>query len=494
MLWRRRVLIHAATLASLMFAVPAGSIATVDPSCNASAASGVSGTVTNVGGARLQGVVVELRQPNKGDASIVAQAQTLADGTYRICAAPDTYDVRAHSSNGGLWAAQNKPANTLSDFAAVDFVMEYKLNLTISPQAVRSPVTQNVAWTIRSKAPCAPGCTTMRMTLDHLGGPIMVAPAGTEAGGPSAGGWNLWRIEQPIGNKPESVYWATVEGLGLDQAGHPARITELARDPYVVDAQAPLFGPQAAGSVDCVGGHRAGPFSPSQTTNPRAIVTVGVCDPASGGGRSGLDPFTVEVDVCDGFGASCVPATGILSTWTIVYLPPNPMPVGTYKLRYRIRDYAGNATESGFYTLQVTSAGGSIPTISGVQPGSLGEGQNLGVVIGGGQTTPTSRAVVAFQARDPDGQFDLVPGSLRVRIYSPDQKVLLYDYDPRLSCGLSPPPSNCGTFDLSGGRFEATGFSLVGAPPGLYIATASIADHGGNATTRAWRWIQVLTA
>jgi hypothetical protein len=493
MLTNRRFLIHAATLASLMFAVPVASTATIDPNCNSSAASAVSGVVRNVRGDRLQGVLVELRQPNKGDASIVAQAQTAADGTYRMCAAPDTYDVRAHTGTAGTYAAQNKPASTLSDVDALDFVMEYKLNLTISPQAVRVPLVQNVAWTIRSKAPCGVVCTQIRMTLDHLGASFNASPAGAEAGGPSAGGWNLWRFEGQIGNKPQALYWATVEGLGPNATGQTVRITELARDPYVVDTEAPLFGPQGGAFADCDGGHRAGAFSPAQTTNPRAIITVGVCDPASAGGRSGLDPFTVEVDLCDAFGSSCSPATGILSTWTIVYLPSTPMPLGTYKLRYRIRDYAGNQTTSGFYTLQVTSAGGSIPQISGVQPGNLGEGQNLGVVIGGGQTTPTSRAVVAFLAKDPDGQFDLVPGSLRVRIYSADQSVLLYDYDPRLSCGSTPAPSNCGTFDLSNGRFEATGFSLIGVPPGLYIATASIADHGGNATTRAWRWLQVLT-
>lgn len=466
--------------------------AKIDPGCGGDATSVVAGRVTNVMGAAVPGVAIQLRQANKGDASIHRQTTTAPDGTYRICTGHDTYDVRADDL-GDVYAIANKQITTFTDLASdVNFALEYKLIFQISPQAVSigTPgASKPVDWTIRSTAPPA---TSMKLELDHLAAtvtPAFVGPDGT--------GFNLWRYSAALAHPlAEAAYFATASGTQTDAFGRINRVTELGHDPYFVDNQAPVFGPAGPGSVNCGGSQVAGPFSPAATTNPWALIVVGVCDQYSNGGRSSLDPYSVALEVFDPNGN---PVTGgglTLNQLSIQYLPSSPWALGTYRFRYRVKDNAGNQATSGLYDLAVSRTGGSVPVLSGFVPGNLGEGSNLGVVVGSGFTTPTSRAVVAFLATDPDGQGDLSPGSLRVRIYGPDARTLLYDYDATLPpiCSPTPaPPGNTGCFNQGTGRFEATGFSLFGRPPGLYVATASIEDHAGNATTRTWRWFQVAT-
>lgn len=484
----KRSLRRFAVFAFVVAALPSSAAARIDASCGANASSAVAGKVVNVAGQAVQGVLIQLRQPNKEN--LHAQATTDASGNYRICTTHDTYDVRADTGPGGLYATANKAVTTFTDpTKSTDFVLEYKLNQTITPQAVSIPTAGSsvtVTWTVKSMAP--PG-TQMRLTLDHLGATVLMSPAAP------SGGWNVWTYSSVLSHPlPEAFRWSKVAGYDASNR----RITELGQDPYLVDNQPPKFGPATTGSVDCGGSQLAGPFTPFATTNPWALITVGVCDPESNFGRSSLDPYTVSAQIVDAANNPVTTGSLILNQLSIQYLPSAAMSPGTYKFRYSIRDHAGNLATSPQYSLdvQAPTGGGSVPTLSGFVPGNLGEGSNLGIVVGSGFTTPTSRAAVAFLAKDADGQADLSYGSLRVRIYGPDGNTLLYDYDSSLPpiCSPAPaPPGNTGCFNQGTGRFEATGFSLFGRPPGLYTATASISDHSGNAVTRTWRWFQVIT-
>ncbi|HVL89857.1 MAG TPA: hypothetical protein VM841_06430 [Actinomycetota bacterium] len=472
--------------AVLVAAIPSFASAALDVACGANATSVVAGRATNVAGDPVQGALIQLRQANKD--TLHAQTTTAANGTYKICTTHDTYDVRADTGSGGLYATANQTITTFTNPAkTTDFVLEYKLNQTITPQAVSIPVagsSTSVTWRVQSKAPAG---TQMRLTLDHLGATVLMSAAAP------AGGWNIWTYTAVLAHPlPEGFRWAKVAGYDASNR----RITELGQDPYLVDNQAPRFGPATTGSVDCGGSHLAGPFTPFATTNPWALITVGVCDPESNFGRSSLDPYTVSAQIFDPNGNPVTTGSLILNQLSIQYLPSGPMSLGTYQFRFSIRDHAGNLATSPQYALLVEKSGGSVPTLSGFVPGNLGEGSNLGIVIGSGFTTPASRAVVAFYAKDADGQGDLSFGSLRVRVYGPDGNTLLYDYDSSLPPVCSPvqaPPGNTGCFNQGTGRFEASGFSLFGRPPGLYSATASISDHSGNSVTRTWRWFQVLT-
>lgn len=476
-----------ALFALAVAAIPSIAVARVDASCGANATSAVGGKVTNVAGAPVQGVLIQLRQPNKEN--LLAQTSTDAGGLYKICTTHDTYDVRADTGPGGLYATANRTVTTFTNPAAgSDFVLEYKLNQTITPQAVSIPVVgsnASVTWTVKSMAP--PG-TQMRLTLDHLGSPVVMSSA------PPAGGWNIWTYSASLAHPlAEALRWSEVAGYDTSNR----RITELGLDPYLVDNQAPKFGPPSTGTVDCGGQQGASGLQPFATTNPWALITVGVCDPVSNGGRSSLDPYSLTAEIRDP--ADTIVPTGslILNQLTVQYLPSSAMAQGTWKFRFWIRDNAGNLAASPTYLLDVQPppGSGSVPTLSGFVPGNFDPTcLPCGIVVGSGLTTPTSRAVVAFLAKDADGQADLSYGSLRVRIYGPDGNTLLYDYDPMtLPCDRQPCDLHTGFFNQGTGRFEATGFSLFGKPPGLYVATASIADHSGNSVTRTWRWFQVLT-
>ncbi|GAC1409037.1 MAG: hypothetical protein NVSMB57_01220 [Actinomycetota bacterium] len=476
---------------------PSAVFATVDPGCGAQATSAVSGTIQNADSERLNGIRVELRQTNH-ESPVVDATTSSINGTYRLCVNHDTYDVRALDDAAGLYATAGRGFTTFTNVQqTADFTLVYKLNLTIVPQAISVPAPgsfRNVSWLIRSKAPSN---TEMRLTLDHLGSGFVTMPFnGTELGGPANGGWNLWRYDAVITNAlPERMYFATVNGVN-SLTGRV--LTELAKDPYLVDNKPPRFGPQNPGLTSCndVPGDAVPPataFTPRETTNPLALISLGVCDPYSNGGSSSLDPYSVQVQLTDPLGNPVTTGSVFLNQLTINYLPSVGFQLGTYKFRFSIKDNAGNLATSGLYYLNVTNAGGSPPTISGVQPANLGENANS-VVVGSQYTTPLSVPVVAFLARDPDGQGDLAIGTLHVRIYGPDGSTLLYDYDPRVPCNpYSNPRVSCGKnsgyFNPGTGRFEAFGFSLQGKPPGLYVASASIEDHGGNSATRTWRWI-----
>ena len=112
-------------------------------------------------------------------------------------------------------------------------------------------------------------------------------------------------------------------------------------------------------------------------------------------------------------------------------------------------------------------------------------------MIGSSLTTPTSYPTIGFKATDADGQMDLVPGSLRLRVYYGDERTLVYDYDPTKAPNQYDLVTKKGgaSFDLSTGSFRATGYPLNGKQTGRYLATAYITDHGGNTASMTWHWL-----
>lgn len=482
--------------------------AKVDPACATNLFNSVAGTVRNRKGVPLAGVKIQIYGTNS-ISPVVAETSTNALGRYSVCVNHGTYDVRAVDDPRQVYASSNKPSSTFTNLTDdIDFTLDYKLSMTVTPAAAHPGVVgpQTVTWTIRSKAPSS---TQIQLRLDHLPGNIIIVTfTGTENGGPSfPGGWNVWTFADtlPVA-QPERLYFAHVRGF--DGA---TEVTESDTRAYVVDNQKPLLGPMGLSKppqpfVSCGVangiGTNAGPFLPVETTNPQPVITLGACDPASNGGRSGLDPFSLTGQQCDANGLACVPISPVLGSSDIIFVPPTPFPVGTYTFKFSIKDAAGNLAQSQIlYKMEVKTTGGSSPLLSAPQPGNLGQGSTVGIVFGSSYTTPGSLPYVAIKATDPDGPMDLVPGSLRVRIYYGDERTLVYDYDPNVdpnSCGPpGDPVCHGGSYFQSGGGgsgFRATGFSLsllAGRQPGRYLASATIGDHGGNYVTLTWQWILV---
>ena len=495
----RRVL-AGLTIAAL--SLPVAAHAKIDLSCSLpTSTTAIAGRVENAQGQPQAGMTIELF-PSNDPRAIPDRDVTGVDGRYLICVGTesgtthDTYDVHVRDLNPApLYGTVNQPYTTWSNLTGdADFTpasglpLRYLTNLTITPAEISTASgPRTVEWLIRSKAPSN---TTMRLRLDHLNTEVTVPFVGTENGGPSNGGWNRWTYSASfIMNATERLYWATARGYS-----GATLITETDRRPYTIDNTPPLFG--EATTQQCGPGVHANPISPASppgTTNPRPIVVHGVCDFHSHGARSGLDPFSLSGELCTDAGmTACTPIDPVLSTNSIVWWPNADLPLGDYFLRWRIADKAGNVVTNPIgYLLRVTDRGGQRPIMSGAQPGEVGSGNSLGIVVGSSLTSPNSYPYVGFRVTDADGQTDLVPGSLQVRVYSPDERSLVYQYDPTMPSDMYDPITKRGgaNFDLSTGIFRASGFPLQGKPPGRYIATASISDHGGNGATMTWHWI-----
>lgn len=466
--------------------------------------SAISGVVKNALGQPLAGMLVELYPSNETRAT-PDNDFTDSGGRYLICAGQqsgaghDTYDVHVRDLTlAPRYATANQPYTTWTNLTGeADFTpasktpMLFLTNLTISPAEISTASgPRSVHWTVRSKAPSS---TLMRLRLDHLNNEVAMAYVGNDGADPSAGGWNIWRHTASFHhNSTERLYWATVRGVvGAVQ------ITETDRAPYVIDNTPPALG--EATSQQCGPGVYANPISPKSppgTTNPRPIVVHGVCDHYSNGARSGLDPFSLTGMLCtnQAMTSGCTSISPVLSSNNIVWWPNSPLPLGDHYLRWTISDKAGNTVTNPIgYLLRITDRGGQPPSICCLQPGEIGSGTSMGLIVGSSLTTPTSYPYIGMRVTDADGQTDLVPGSLRVRVYSGDERTLVYEYDPALQENEFDPVllRGGGRFDLSTGWFRATGFPLQGKPPGRYIATASISDHGGNGASATWNWILV---
>jgi hypothetical protein len=490
--------------------IPTAAGAKVDPSCSpTTATSAIAGKVANALGAAQEGVLVELYRTNDARAIAGDRATTSGSGTYRICAGEgsgaghDTYDVHVQDTREHpLYATANQPYSTFTNLTGdADFTpasghpLLYLTNLKIDPAEISTatgPAT--VTWTVRSKAPAS---TTMMLHLGHNGRDEQLDPIGAEAGGPAAGGWNVWATQDEfVVGSAERLYWSTIRGTLAN-----TQVTQLDHQPYVIDNKAPLFGLATSSLGQCGPGVYANPFSPAApggTTNPQSIVVHGVCDAYSDGARSGIDPFSLTGKQCSNAAmtSGCKDIFPVLSSGNIVWWPQSPLALGSYWLRWTMADKAGNTATSLPEQLLITDRGGQKPVINAVQPGNLGSGSTGGIVVGSAMTTPTSIPYVGFRVTDADGQTDLVPGSLQVKVYFGDERTLVYSYDPTMTPNQSDPVSGRGgaTFDLSSGIFRATGFSLQGQPPGRYIASASISDHGGNGATMTWHWLLVAAA
>lgn len=495
----------ALTAVALIAIAPTLVHAKVDPACpGASSTSAITGVVQNAKGQPLQGMTVELALTND-QRTTGERAETDGNGFYRICAGENgaaghnTYDVRVTDERSTpLYAAISQPYSTWAnatgdaDFTpSSDLPMLYKTNLTITPAEI---TTRSGAVTVefiaRSKAPSG---TTMRLTIGHTNDEVTMTADGIESGGPASGGWNRWRtIRQIPAGAHEALYWASIRGF--DGA---IEITQIDRQPYVIDNKPPLLGPASSSVGECGPGVTVGglsPVSPPGTTNPMPVVLQGVCDGYSGGARSGLDPFSLTGLMCrdPDMSVGCEEINPVLNTFSIVWYPTAALAKGDYFFRWSIADRAGNrVTNETGRRLTITDRGGQMPLFSGVTPGNLGSGTSLGVVVGSGLTSPSSFASIGVRVTDADGQRDLVPGTLTVRVYYANEQNLVYEYDPFAGPNQYDPVTRKGggTFNLESGGFQATGYPLQGKPPGRYIATASVTDHGGNTSTVSWHWL-----
>lgn len=497
--------------AALAVALPAN--AKVDPTCpTMSSTSAIAGTVEDALGRPVAGMTVEATVAGSSPSSQPA-VTTDAAGRYRICAGTETsaghnfYDVHVRDlTRARLFATVNQPYSTYTNLGDADFTPEsdlpllYATSLQIAPNEISTATGETpVTWLVRSKAPAG---TVMMLRLGHVeDAEVAMSYAGAEEAPPEDGGWNRWTHEAtfPAGSA-EHLWWASARGLDPEAR---TVLTQVDRQPYTIDNTPPLFGPQ--GAVVCGPGVTASQFSPGEpgTTNPQPIVTHGACDPHREGSRSGLDPFSLRGSLCtDPYEPSaCRDIHPVLNTFTITWIPTEPLARGDHWFRWRIADFAGNASESGPVKLSVMATGGQAPRITGLAPANLGSGNNLGIVIGSSLTTPTAYPVIGFRATDADGPYDIVPGSLRVRIfYLGEQTVyaqgtpvggLVWEYDVFRDPGSYDPVSKRGgaAFDLSSGSFRATSFPLQGKPPGRYIATASVNDYGGNSDAVTWHWL-----
>lgn len=484
--------------------IPVAADAAVDLRCtNSTFTSAIPGVVQDALGAPLAGLTVETSQTNR---QLTLDGPVLTDGAgaYLVCAGNDqgprhgTFDVHVRDLRQfPLYAGTSQPYSTyLSPATGADFTpasghpLRYLLSLEITPDAVNPSLAPTVTWRIRSKAPTS---TTMTLDRSHLGTTVTVPFTGTEFGGPAAGGWNIWSttLAIPTGSA-DGLHNASARGFsGTTQT------TEEDTQFYVFDSVAPMLGSALPQSNQCGAGVVADPISPLSppgTTNRRPIVQIGACDLWNNGARSGIDPYGITGKICldPDLTVGCQPTKPVLSTRTLVWFPDTPLAIGTYYLQWTIRDKAGNLTSNPTgYPLAIVDRGGQVPVIVAPFPGDLQSGNTSGVVIGSSVTTPNSYPYVGFRVLDADGQQDLLPGTLRVRVYYLDDRQLVYEYDELLAPNAYDAVTKAGgaSFDLSSGLFRATGFPLQGKPPGRYSATASVVDRGGNFSTLTWNWI-----
>ena len=497
---RRTALLAACTLT---FA-PVAAHAVIDLRCsNSTFTSAVSGLVQDALGTPLSGLTVETSQTNR-QLTLDGPVLTDATGAYLICAGNDqgprhgTFDVHVRDLRGfPFFAGASQPYTTmLSPVQPADFTpasgspLRYLLSLEITPDAVNPGTGPVVSWRIRSKAPAA---TTMTLDRSHLGTTVTVPFTGTEAGGPASGGWNVWTATLPI---PP----ASLDGLHNASArgfSGTTQITEEDTEFYVFDSVAPMLGSALPQSNQCGAGVVADPISPLSppgTTNRRPIVQLGACDLWNNGARSGIDPYGITGQICldPDLTIGCTPTRPYLSTRTLVWFPDTPLAIGTYYLQWIIRDKAGNQSLNVTgYPLSIVDRGGQVPVIVSPNPGDFQSGNTSGVIIGSSVTSPNSYPYVGFRVLDADGQQDLLPGTLRVRVFYLDDRQLVYEYDELLAPNAYDAVTKAGgaTFDLSSGLFRATGFPLQGKPPGRYSVTASVVDRGGNFSTMSWHFV-----
>lgn len=484
------------------------SMAGIDTTCpTAYQTSAIAGIVENAVGTPLAGIKVEILATNSE--RVNESATTNAQGRYRICAGQssgighNTYDVRARDLTAQpLYGIASQVYTTYtSPTEPADFTPEsghpllYLTTLSTSPREISTATgAKTVTWTVRSKAPST---TEMKLTLGHLSQTFTLTAPTQEAGGPAAGGWNVWTKQATFNaSSPEALYSASARGFqGSTQT------TQLATENYMVDNRKPLFGPQGQSAAECGPGATAPGFSPGApgTTNRQPITTYGVCDFYSGGAKSGVDPFSVRAEVCQDLAMTvgCSNIKPVLSVYSMLWWPETPLAYGSYYLRYTAADRAGNEATSTTQALHITQTGGQKPVFSAIAPSNLASGDPRGVVIGSALTQPNSQPQIGFRVSDADGQDDLSPGSLRVRIYYMSEDNLVYDYDPTAPWSQKPDPLTKkagGTFDQQGGLFRATGLTTQiteGTLPGRYFATASITDRGGNTSSIAWHWLLV---
>lgn len=490
------------TVVLIVLSTVAPAAAKIDARCpNATATSAIAGYVEDASGTPVAGVMVEVYQTNR-DVPTGDRAYTGTDGRYLICAgAPngarhDAFDVHVIDNRPvPLYARIAQPYTTYMNLGDADFSrasglpLRFIANVTVTPSAFNaSTAAVSVTFLARSKAPTT---TQMQLTADHLPNQLItMSPTTPEAGGPTAGGWNRWTYTSPVARSTaEARYWAGVRGYG----GF-VQVTQHDRQPYVNDIQTPMFGPASSSAAQCGPGVTADPFLPTTTTSRRPIVVHDVCDAYSSGNRSGIDPYSLKGTMCRNLAMTlnCETIYPALATLSIIWYPETTLALGDYYFDWEIADMAGNVENSPqTYKMSIVESGGQHPLFTGVFPGNFGSGSTGGVIVGSSTTSPSSFPYIGFRVTDADGQDDLAPGALSVRVYYQADSALIYEYDITKAPNAYDPLSKKGgaSFDLSTGMFKAEGYSLQGKPPGRYIATASISDRAGNSASITWHWV-----
>jgi hypothetical protein len=525
----------------LVLAVPFQALAQVDTTCLGTAA--VSGTVKDSFGAAVGGVTVELYPPNS--VTVVGSGSTGTTGAYKVCGKQhDTWDVHVEDHRQPpvsypKYADRNQPYTSLTNQGPLDFTptsgfpLLYKLNLTVTPMALKSNVAPVFSFVVRTKMPFpSGGPQTVKLTYrkadDFNATPITipVAQAGTESGpggpGPDGGGWNKWTGTLTLAtNYADTAFYAFAEGVDSITG---ASYTEEARQAFFVDNKLPIWGasptpPPPGNGTPCgtPSSLSVGGFSPyNPTTNLKPIISHGVCDNSIYG--SGLDPFSAVTKICPApvDDSSCTTVTPYLKPTAVEYSFPSPLPYGaTRYIKWTISDKAGNLSSYAWDVLSIvaTCEAPNVcnrPDILYPGPANLGSGSTLGIVQGCSSCTPTSVPKITFKIIDADGPEDVNQGSLHIKIYyQTEQSIptvngpppgLVYDFDPALDPNQQPTLTNKSggaTIQYSSDQslyVIVTGYPLFAKPSGRYIVSAQVSDHGGNSSDLTWQFVLVTAA
>lgn len=516
----RRKLVFAALLTALV--VPAGAMGSIDITCT-SQTTAVAGTVTDATGSTRYPAGLKVKAVQAAGPSGAGPVTVDTLGRYRLCLPRhETWNIIVFDDRGfQLFAQTSRPFTTFTnltdrlDFtAASGFPVRFKQSLYITPVAFNSVgVSTQVTFTVETKMPRPtedlPDLTRVvriKLSSDVPALELDMTQGTPIGGGPFAGGWNIWTTQRtfPAGFSDNQF---TAETLGYAQG---AVATQFNREYYFSDRLSPQFG--ALGTSVCGASSTAVAFSPATTVNRRPPVTIGVCDTNPFGGSStpkgsGIDVYTAQGTLCP-TSAGCTPVNSItnpsanppqcviaanchtfvptVGTNVFAWSPDSPLALGTYWFLFSVFDRAGNKGESPqAYRMDVVEGTGAFPVIGDYKPSNL-------QVVATCTCTNSPPTFVSFKVTDADGVTDIAKGSLEVRIYFLDERVLVYEYDPRAVIN----EEGYGTFTVGGGswQFTAAGYDPTGKPPGRYLVTATVTDLEGNSASFAWHWVLVVAA
>lgn len=417
----------------------------------------------------------------------VISTYTNSAGFYSLCVAGLnnglSYEVQASDPlNVYESRAERFDVHTnLTSVQQIDLTLPLKLFVTLTPNAITnaSPTTMIV----KIKSTASPSVTTMHATFDPPIGDQIVPFVGPDStpGSP----YNIWQksvsipttlSETTIGNPR----WVSAYGV----AGSNVLVTTMDRQPWVIDRTSPGIGGNGCGIGGTFRLFGSAANNPStRSTNPQPTVYIGVCD-----GVAGVDLSSIQLTV-DGT-PRFVTVSGTAAFFNVYFSPGTPLSLGDHTFVYNIKDLAGNTQASAPLKITIVDFGGSKPVISAPTPGPTHPGFGIpGPAFGFGFANTYPQ--ISCYITDADGQLDLVPGSLRVRLYYGD--VEKAHYNPNEPLGGNAANPNTGVWFQNTGLFNLK-YNFVGQLPGLYTVVAEISDHGANSTTYTWQFFYGFAA